>query len=417
MAKTIYRKTAIDRLSSPEQLDRLVPLTRTNSWMALTMLLAMIVIACIWSVVGSLPSRVSGNGILLTGGGRVFTALAPYDGVLEEITVAVGDTVAANQVVARLSQRDLEIEFKSAAASMNELKAELDRVTAAVANQQDLRVAAIERQMANTTARIKRVEERLAEALQRYKDEQDLLNLRFSTNTRLAERLARVDQVRNELSELRQSLADLEVSRFDNNTAGIQQVEAARRQYADAQRRVSTLESRLTRESEVRSPSAGRVTEVQAAPGEVIGVGRPVATFESFGVGLELALYLPPEYGKSVKPGMNVQISPTTAKQEEYGTIVGTVRSVSNFPSTTDGMMAVLRNMELVRQFSVSGPPYRATVALEADPHSASGYRWTSDRGGELELHSGTLAKAEVTVRTQRPIELVIPLLRWWTGI
>ena len=417
MAKTIYRKTAIDRLSSPEQLDRLVPLTHTNSWLALTMLLAMIVIACVWSVLGSLPSRVSGDGILLAGGGRVFNAVAPYDGMLEEITVTVGDAAEADQVVARLSQRNLEIEFKTATASMKEFRTELDRVTAAVAGEQELRVAAIERQIASAQTRITRVGERLAEALQRLKIEQDLLNRGLSTNARFTERQTRVDQIVNELSDLRQRLADVEVSRFDNSSSGIEQIENARRQFADAERRVSTIQARLTREAVIRAPGAGRVTEVQAAPGEVIAIGRPIVSFESFGEGLELALYLPPQYGKSVKTGMNVQISPTTAKQEEYGTIVGTIRSVSNFPSTVDGMMAVVRNMELVRQFSSAGPPYRAIVVLEKDAQSTSGYRWTSDRGKELDLHSGTLAKAEVTVRSQRPIEMVIPLLRGWTGL
>jgi HlyD family secretion protein len=114
---------------------------------------------------------------------------------------------------------------------------------------------------------------------------------------------------------------------------------------------------------------------------------------------------------------MRVQISPTTAPREEYGTIFGTIATVSGFPATADGMMTVLRNRELVRQFSVTGPPYRAIVRLDRDPESTSGFRWTSDRGRQLELRSGTLAKAEVTVRSQRPIELVIPLLREWSGI
>jgi HlyD family secretion protein len=320
-------------------------------------------------------------------------------------------------VVARLSQLNLEIELKAATASMEEFKAELDRLTAAVSDQQEMRDATIDRQVTSANTRIKRAEERLAEAIQRLREEEDLLNRGISVNQRVIERETRVDQTHNELSNLRQSLADLEMRRFDDNVVGIQQIESAHRPFADAERQVSTIQARLTRESVIRAPSAGRVTEIQAAPGEVIAVGRPIVSFESIGEGLELVLYLPPQYGKSVKPDMNVQISPTTAQREEYGTIVGTVRAVSNFPSTVAGMMAVVRNTELVRQFSSSGPPYRAIVALEEDPESASGYRWTSDRGKELDLHSGTLADAEVTVRFQRPIEMVIPLLREWTGL
>lgn len=417
MAKTIFRKTAIDRLSSPEQLDRLVTVTDTRSWLALAMLLAMIAAACFWSVAGALPSRVSGDGILITGGGRVFDAVAPHDGMLEEITVAVDDVVRAGDVVARLSQHRLQMEHDAAVATAAELGTELARITSAVAEQEALRLTALERRIAGTEIRIERAVERLAEAEERLRSERDLRQQGFSTNQRLWERLSVVDQFRNELADLRQSLLDLELSRFNSSTTDAQQIEAARRQFAEAERRVATLRARLTRESVIRAPADGRVTEAQAVPGEPIGTGRPVLSFESIGQGLDLVLYLPPRQGKSVEPGMRVQISPTTAPREEYGTISGTITTVSDFPATSDGMMAVLRNRELVRQFSAAGPPYRAIVRLDRDPASVSGFHWSSERGRQLELRSGTLAKAEVTVRSQRPIEMVIPLLREWSGI
>lgn len=417
MAKSIYRKTAIDRLSSPEQLDRLVPVTGSHGWLALLMLLAMIAAAVVWSFVGSLPSRVSGDGILLTAGGRVFQAVAPEEGVLEEITVRIDDTVERGETVAVLSQRALEVEHGSAVASMEDYATDLERVREEVGRTTELSQAAVEAQISATRTRIEREEQRLADAEKRFEDEQNLFDRGLSTNQRVIERQAEVDAIRNSIGDLRQRLADLEVSRFDRNVAGIERIQDAERALADARRRVAGLESRLERGSSITAPDAGRVTELLASAGEIVGRGESVVAFESLGEGLELVLYLPPQYGKSVERGMPVQISPTTAPREEYGTVVGTVTSISDFPSTVDGMMAVVRNSELVRQFSAHGPPYQAVVRLAEEPGSVSGYRWTSDRGEQLELRSGTLAEAEVTVRTQRPIELVIPLLREWTGL
>jgi hypothetical protein len=74
------------------------------------MLLAMIAAAGTWGWFGNLPSRVSGDGILITRNGRVFDAMAPIGGVLEEITVTVDDVVEKNQIIAIMSQRDLEIQ-------------------------------------------------------------------------------------------------------------------------------------------------------------------------------------------------------------------------------------------------------------------------------------------------------------------
>jgi len=416
MAKTIFRKTAIDRLSSPEQLDRLVTVTGAHSWLALTVLLTMLAAAGVWSVTGALPSRVSGNGILIASGGRVFNAVSSYDGMLVEITVDIDDLVRAGDIVARLSQSRLEMEHQTAIAIAVELSAELERLIASTAGQEALRDVVFQRRVVSTETQIERAEERLFEAEERLQAERNLLQRGLSTNQRLSERLSIVDQIRYELTELRQNLLEIELRGADSEAADSQRIEAARRQFAEAERRVTTLQARLNRESVIRAPDAGRVTEVQAVPGEPISTGRPVVSFESIGDGLELVLYLPPQQGKSVEPGMQVQVSPITAPREEYGTIRGTVAAVSDFPATVDGMMAVVRNTELVRQFSAAGPPYRAIIMLEHDPESVSGFYWSSERGRQLQLRSGTLASAEVTVRSQRPIELVIPILRSWSG-
>ena len=58
-----------------------------------------------------------------------------------------------------------------------------------------------------------------------------------------------------------------------------------------------------------------------------------------------------------------------------------------------------------------------AKVALERDPSTFSLYRWTSGKGPPILLSSGTLTRAEVTTREQRPIDLVIPLTKRLTGI
>lgn len=417
MAKSIFRKTSIDRLSSPEQLDRLVPVTDTKSWLALGMLLAMLLMALVWSVVGALTSRVSGDGILITAGGRVFDAVAPVDGVLEEITVAVDDLVRKDQVVAVLSQRDLQFQYQSAQGTLQEFEADLARITAEVDRQEALRIAAIEESIRAADERLATVVTRQEQAENRLADEQGLFERGISTNPRVLERQIAVDDIAREVNQLEQQLAELAVSRFDGNVAGIQRTQDARRLVNDARRDLTAIEAQLERGTTIVAPDAGRVTEVQAAVGTILSRGQPAISFESLGEGLELVLYLPPQYGKSVQSGMKVQVSPKTAPREEYGTVLGSVSSISGFPSTVEGMMAVVRNSELVRQFSSDGPPYRARVRLQPDPDSLSGYRWTSDRGGALDLRSGTLANAEVTVRSQRPIEMVIPLLREWTGL
>ena len=283
--------------------------------------------------------------------------------------------------------------------------------------QSELQSDALQEQIDATNQRIAVAEERLKNARERLEEFEELLERGRATNDAVLERQLAVDAILKELGEQRQVLSDIEVRRFDALVSSNERVEQARQRVAEAERRQAAIESQLQRGSVIISPAAGRVTELQATAGELLGRGEAALSFETLGDSLELVLYVGPSDGKSVEPGMPVQISPLTAAREEYGTIRGQVTQVSEFPSTVDGMMAVLRNSELVRQFSASGPPYRAIVRLERDPGSVSGYAWTSDRGAGLELRSGTLTEAEVTVRTQRPIEMVIPLLREWTGL
>ena len=184
-----------------------------------------------------------------------------------------------------------------------------------------------------------------------------------------------------------------------------------------ARRAFDELTVRISRNTKLISPIAGHVTEVKASPGTVVTAGKSVLSIETAGQGLELVLYIPPEQGKKIKPGMEVRIEPATAKKEEFGTMLGHVVGISEFPVSSEGMLAILQNHQLASRFSTQGAPYEARIGLVADAHTPSGYAWAGGQGPPITLSSGTTASAEVTVRTQAPVTLLLPLLRERTGI
>lgn len=61
----LFRQQALDKLSSPEQLDQLLDVVGPKGWLALLVLFALLLGGGVWSVFGELPSRVEGRGILL----------------------------------------------------------------------------------------------------------------------------------------------------------------------------------------------------------------------------------------------------------------------------------------------------------------------------------------------------------------
>lgn len=62
----LYRKSALEKLSSPEQLDRMIVITPPTFWLAMAGAVGIILAALLWSVFGRLPVTVQAQGILLS---------------------------------------------------------------------------------------------------------------------------------------------------------------------------------------------------------------------------------------------------------------------------------------------------------------------------------------------------------------
>jgi HlyD family secretion protein len=63
---------------------------------------------------------------------------------------------------------------------------------------------------------------------------------------------------------------------------------------------------------------------------------------------------------------MEARIEPANVKREEYGTMVGSLAAVSEFPMTPQGLAALLQNETLVSQFTRNGAPYAALIRFQA---------------------------------------------------
>lgn len=104
---SIYRKSSLEKLSSPEQLDRMIVVTSPTFWLAMAGAGAIILVALVWSIVGRLPVTVQGNGIYINSAG-IGTVYSDSSGVINSIDVAVGDTVEEGDVIATLTDSDTQ---------------------------------------------------------------------------------------------------------------------------------------------------------------------------------------------------------------------------------------------------------------------------------------------------------------------
>jgi HlyD family secretion protein len=155
----------------------------------------------------------------------------------------------------------------------------------------------------------------------------------------------------------------------------------------------------------VPSPVAGRLVDLRVAPGQLVEAGVALASVEAAGR-LEAVVYVAAADGKRVRPGMRVELLPSSVRAEDSGYLLGVVQAVSAYPATRDGMTATLGARELAERFAVRGAPYEVLVRLRRDPDRPDRPRWSSSRRPPP-VDSGTLCTARIVTRAERPIDLV----------
>src|SRR6476661_7879064 len=143
---SIFRKVSLDRLSSPEQLDELMHVTDLHTWLALGGLVIMLSLSLVWGFQGSIPTSVSGSGVILRQGG-VKNVVTRASGVLLELNAKVGDRVEANQVVARVAQPAIVEKLKLAHQMLDRAKRERNTALQLTSSQARLRTEAVKRQI------------------------------------------------------------------------------------------------------------------------------------------------------------------------------------------------------------------------------------------------------------------------------
>ncbi|MBB6637381.1 NHLP bacteriocin system secretion protein [Cohnella thailandensis] len=130
--RNVFRQSAVDRLSSPEQLDTLTRVTTPKGWIALVAVGLLIAIAAVWSIAGSQSVKITGDGFIVRPGGVVAIG-ATVEGQITDVRIRLNDQVKRGDVIARVSQPELMDELlrlrnlhQATAASDTKAIAELD---------------------------------------------------------------------------------------------------------------------------------------------------------------------------------------------------------------------------------------------------------------------------------------------------
>ena len=414
MKRQIFRKSALDRLSSPEQLDMLFQVVRPAFWVTLSAMLLLLGVLAAWGFYGTVTTLVSGQGILLRHDAHV-DAPSPGTGRLESIYVDIDDPVEKGQVIARLAQSELWHQIAELRGRLEILRIERTMGTEMGDSKKMLESEYLARRRQALNSSIKVARDR-ADSLREQLEQYDALYAKkYITRSQYLEVKDRYNAALQDILSFNEELARLPMTAADSTSQIERQRIDVDMRLLTAEKQLAALEDRYDLETSIRSPASGRVLEVFKSEGQVISAGEALLSVEKVlddGTPLYVHAFVQPQDGKKILPEMEAQISPSVVKQEEFGILRGRVTHVSSFPASARGMTRVLGNEQLVQTLSRGGAPITVMMALYPSKETESGYVWSSGDGPPLELQSGTLCGVTVVVRRQAPVTLVLPFLK-----
>ncbi|MBE8998153.1 NHLP bacteriocin system secretion protein [Nostoc sp. LEGE 12447] len=471
----LFRKEALDRLSSPERLDQLMQVVQPKKWIPLTAMGSLIVVGLVWSVFGRIPITVAGQGVVVFPS-KVVGFQSPSSGQILMLFVRTGDEVKKGQVLATIDQTELQDKLKLARVKLAQLQEQDQNANTLQLQRTVLDKGAIgqQRQALLQTLKttqsltpilrskglesIRQERQNLQEQLQTTRDLMPTFKERFDIRQKLREEGAvssdtvlqaqqeflnsktKINEIESQLKQLNVKEADAEreflaninstkelqaqLAVLDSKFAGQAEQDLAistnrRKEIQDTQRAIAELKLEIKANSQVTSNFNGRILELSAVPGQTLEKGARIGTIEARDSGNKLVgvAFFPVSEGKKIQKGMELQVTPSTVKRERFGGIIGKVTSISAFPVSKESASSVVGGLEVLQGLTTEGAQIQVFAELEPDPSTKSRFRWSSSKGPNSQITPGTTTSVRVKVDEQSPISFVFPILRSWSGM
>ncbi len=410
---SLFRPAALKNVGAPDQLHVLCPVTPPRTWIALAACTVVIVSGLSWSASATIPLTVRGQGILLKSGG-VLEVVSNDGGRLTDIAVRVGELVREGQVVARIAHPELADHLRQAKSAFERARADREIAYASSSKARDLELEGLTRQRSDLKEAIKADTDTVSWLTGKVESQQLLVQQGRLTKQTLFNTVHQKEQTLEQIRSRTTELSALDIRELQAREKFALATREADRAAHEAKSAIDKIDRSIRDASEVRSPYTGRIIEVLVDQGALIPAGESILSLDPAGrtvISLEAVVYVAAKDGKLVKPGMRVQIAPAIVRPEEYGYLLGTVSYVSEFPTTSRGMLRVLKNKDLIGALSGGGAPHELHIDLLPDPTTMSQLKWSSGGGPPIRVVSGTLCVADITYDARRPIELAVPFL------
>ena len=471
----LFRKEALEKVASPEQLDQLIKVTNPKRWFSLIALGSLVAGGFVWGIFGRIPIIVKGRGVIIYPS-KVVTVQASNPGKILDLNIQVGDRVTKGQVIATIDQSELQKRLQLAQDKLAQLRLQdqtakllqtqrysLEKST--IAKQKETLEKSLETVQSLTPAlrrQVQKVIKRERQNLQQHiKTRQDLLptyykrwqsreelfsegavpqDMALQARQDYKNAVAQINEAKSKLNQLDLKQTDAE-RQYMNNLNQVNELQAKlkslesrqanqqeqdssnennrQKEIQDTERLIAQLKLQLKNSSQILSDYTGTVLEITAKPGQQLEPGAGIGSISQQEPSAKLVnvTFLPVSEGKKIKSGMSLQITPSNVKREEFGGIEGKVTKVSEFPVTQQGAASVIGNPDILPGIMTQGPQIAIFTELKPDNSTTSGYKWSSSQGPNLQITPGTTSSVRIKIEEKAPISFVLPILKDWGGM
>ncbi|HCN50550.1 MAG TPA: NHLP bacteriocin system secretion protein [Chryseobacterium sp.] len=414
MSAGFFRKSALEKLSTPEKLDQLIKVTGPKAWIALFTVFIALGTGICWAVFGTVKTKLNAIGVVL--GGEVHEVVATSQGQLIKLHIAIGDKVKKGDVIATIQQPELYQQIEDAKAVLSDRKFEMGKLMAYGSQGNQLEGKLIDQNRVSIQGEIDSEKKKLAFLYNQLESENNLLSKGLIIKSQVAGTKQQIDASKNTIERLKGQMVQASSQQHNLGFDLQQKITLQNQRISEAERNLQFLSERYETQNKIKSPYDGEVVEVLTDAGVVVGAGTPLFKLKNIGTeklaGLKGVLYIPSQDGKKIKKGMEAFVVPSTVQPQEYGFIEGKVTYVSDFPITQQGMMTSVKNDQLAKGLLASGPLFEVHVEFEKDPNSYSGYKWTSAKGPNVSIKEGTSCSGKITINQEPPATIVVPAFK-----
>ena len=277
--QTPFRKSAIDKISSPEQLDELMQITNPKSWIMLISLFLIIVTGIVWGFVGVVKDTVEGRGLLVQTGG-IYDIYSNTSGQVKSILFNENDYVVEGDVIALITQDELEKSLNDNNERITELYRQYEQLKSFGAKDLKIQKKLLSDRQSLLDDSFQRVNEKIIWLTEQVEVGKGLFEKGLITKSNYLQSKQSLSMSKEELSHLENQSKEIEKLGLELQFYQKQELESSLQKINELERIQETLKQKIERDSKISSSFEGKILDISIDVGSLVHPGLQILKLE-----------------------------------------------------------------------------------------------------------------------------------------